>query len=215
MKIGFYGDSFCCEISNPHSLLKFYKTYIKKLQNHYDAEIVHLGVGGSSVWDVILNQFNVNDVPDVIVFCWTDADRLYHKNVRNMTLGSLTNKKIKDLTFTDLIYYNTITSAKQYFKYLHDFDKSKIEHLAALQYFDNNVLPLINSKIIHLWSFESVYQWKHGSAIDTPLIEFVKKETEGFETWAANHLDGDETNEKIFQMIKESIDGHHRHVLKN
>ena len=54
LTIGFYGDSFCCETSNPHSIAKGYDTYIEKLRNHHDAKITHLGYGGSSVWDVML-----------------------------------------------------------------------------------------------------------------------------------------------------------------
>lgn len=210
MRIGFYGDSFCCEISNPHSILKSYSTYIKKLQTYYSAEIINLGIGGSSVWDVILQQFDTNDVPDICIFCWTDPNRLYHKKIRNITLGSIENKKLKDLTFSDLLHYKTIAAAKEYFKHIHDFEKTQIEYLAALQYFDINVLTNIKSKIIHLWSFESAYQWKNGSSINIPLMEFVTGRNEGFDTWAANHIASEENNDKLFQMIKKEIDGQHR-----
>lgn len=210
MKIGFYGDSFCCEISNPHSILKSYDTYIKKLQKNYKAEIINLGVGGSSIWDVILQQFDKNKVPDVCIFCWTDHNRLYHKKVRNMTLGSIENKKIKDVTLDDILHFNTILAAKKYFTLLHDEEKSRIEQLAALQYFDLNVLSNIDTTIVHLWSFDPVYKWQNGTTIDTPLINFVKPNQKGFETWAANHLGGDETNEKVFQIIRTMIDDHHQ-----
>lgn len=208
MKIGFYGDSFCCEISNPHSILAGYETYIKKIKDHYDAEIVHLGTGGSSVWDVILQQFNADDVPEICIFCWTDPYRLYNKNVRNITYGSLKNKKIKDYKLSDLIYYRTISAAKKYFEYLYDSEKSQIEYQAALQYFDNNILKNVKSKIIHLWSFEKKYVWNNGINTDIPLNSFVTGST-----LAANHLDGEEINEQVFQMIKEFIDDHRRPSL--
>lgn len=201
MKIGFYGDSFCCEISNPHSILKGYDTYIKKLQNYYNAEIVHLGVGGSSVWDLILNQFDSNNIPDICIFCWTDPNRLYHKNVRNITYSNLKNKKIKDYKLTDLFYYNTISAAKKYFDYLHDYEKARIEYQAALQYFDKNILNNVTNRVIHLWSFENSYQWSTGIVINDPLCSLVSGST-----LAANHLDGDDVNEQVFQIIKSAID---------
>lgn len=205
MNIGFYGDSFCCEISNPHSIVKGYDTYIKKIKQHYDANITSLGVGGSSVWDVILQQFKSESTPEVCIFCWTDPNRIYNKNVRNITYGSVTDKKLKDYKLSDLIYYKTISAAKQYFKYLHDYDKSQLEYAAALEYFDNNVLTHVNSTLIHLYSFEKTYTWKNGITVNTPLNSFVEGSS-----LAANHLDGDDSNEKVFQLIKNTIDGHHR-----
>lgn len=201
MKIGFYGDSFCCEISNPHSLLKGYDTYIKKIKNYYSASIVHLGVGGSSVWDIILNQFTLEDIPDICIFCWTDYNRIYNKKLRNLTLNSVKDKPLKDYSIKDLIYLRTITAAKEYFNHLHDFEKARIENIAAMQYFDLNVLSKVESKIIHLWSFEQQYTWQYGITINTPLINFVLEKT----SWAANHLDGDDCNEKVFQIIRTAL----------
>lgn len=205
MKIGFYGDSFCCEVSNPHSLVKGYDTYIKKLKKHYDADIVHLGVGGSSIWDVILQQFNTDDVPDVCIFVWTDYNRIYNKNLRNLTMASLENKIWKDYSLQDISHRKIINAAKEYFKHLYDFDKARIESLAAMQYFDITILSTVNSKIVHLWSFEEQYRWKYGTVIDTPLNNFVQKNQKGFDTWAANHISGDAENENIFRLIKEII----------
>jgi hypothetical protein len=206
MRIGFYGDSFCCEVSNPHSIAKRYDTYIKKLKNHYNAEITSLGQGGSSVWDVILKQFNRHNIPDVCIFSWTDYNRLYHDKIRNLTKGSVENKKWKDYSLSDIFYRNTINAAKEYFKHLHDYEKAKIEQQAALQYFDLNVLNKIDSKIIHLWSFEKTYSWKHGVEIETPLFDFVEKDAAGFATWAANHIAGDDANQQVFELIRSSLD---------
>jgi hypothetical protein len=205
MKIGFYGDSFCCEVTNPHSLVKGYDTYIKKLKNHFDADIVHLGVGGSSIWDVILQQFTIDNAPDVCIFVWTDPSRLYNKNLRNLTMTSLENKIWKDYSLKDITYRRTINAAKEYFKHLYDYDKARIESIAAMQYFDTNVLSIVNSKIVHLWSFEEQYRWKHGTIIDTPLNSFVQKDQQGLDLWAANHINGDAQNENVFHLIKEII----------
>jgi len=68
MKIGFFGDSFCMEESNPHSWFLNYETYIRKIKNNYKADIVNLGRPGSSYWDTILDQFTSVDTPDVMYF---------------------------------------------------------------------------------------------------------------------------------------------------
>jgi hypothetical protein len=205
MRIGFYGDSFCCEVSNPHSIAKGYDTYIKKLKNHFNAEIINLGEGGSSVWDVILKQFNKHDIPDVCIFCWTDFNRIYHSKIRNLTQGSLENKKWKDYSFMDIFHRSTINAAKEYFKHLHDYEKASIEQKAALQYFDFNVLSEVNSTIIHLWSFEKTYSWKQGIELTKPLIDYVEHNAKGFETWAANHIAGEENNQAVFESLRDSI----------
>lgn len=205
MKIGFYGDSFCCEVNNPHTVLKGYDTYIKKLKNYYGAEIVHLGVGGSSVWDVILDQFTLDNIPDVCIFCWTDYNRIYNKKLRNLTLGSVSNKPLKDYSVNDLLHRKTINAAKEYFTHLHDYDKARIENIAAMQYFDLNVLSKVESKIIHMWSFEQQYNWQNGITINQPLINFVQQNPEGIDSWAANHLNGNERNEQVFQLIRDVL----------
>lgn len=201
MKIGFYGDSFCCEESNPHSILKGYTTYISKLKKELNAEVVHLGVGGSSVWDIVLQQFDVNDVPDICIFCWTDSSRLYNKKVRNITYGSIKDKKIKDLTITEMFNRNIMKSAKMYYENLFDSSKHDLEYAALLYYFDQTVLSKIKSKIVHVWSFENKHEWANGINIKTPLINF----TDGND-FAANHINGDTANDNVCKLIMSSLD---------
>lgn len=197
MKIGFYGDSFCCEIKNHHSIIHGYHTYIAQVKKHFKADIVHLGVGGSSVWDVIINQFDVNNIPDVCIFAWTDHARLYNKKVRNITLGSIQNKKLKDITFSELFNKSTIVAAKHYYDYLFDPIKSELEYKSALCYFDSEILSKIRkkTKIIHMWSFEKNHEWKTGIEIKTPLITFAANGSE------ANHIGGKDNNQKVFDML--------------
>ena len=52
-----------------------------------------------------------------------------------------------------------------------------------------------------MWSFKKTYNWKHGVEIETPLYNFVNKDANGFETWAANHIGGDKNNQDIFELI--------------
>lgn len=203
MKIGFFGDSFCEEISNPHSFLHGYETYISLLKKHYDAEIVNLGHGGCSVWDVILNQFSLfeKDLPDVTIFVWTDVSRLYHKTVRNLTYSSVNERKLLKTSVEELLNPKVIKSAKLYFDHLYNSEKSELEYKSLLYYFDNEVLSRIidKTKIIHCWSFEKKYNWKNGIELSIPLITFADQ------SMAANHINGNR-NLEVFNLIKNLID---------
>jgi hypothetical protein len=215
MKIGFFGDSFCMEFSNIHSEKYQYDTYITMLKNHYSADIVNLGEGGSSVWDVIINQFPtfVDDLPDVCIFCWTDSNRLFHRTFRSLTEGSVLHLKEKDINEDHRKQKDVFNAAKQYFLKLHDREKSKIEAISALHYFDDYFLKNVfhKTKIIHLWSFEKYYDWQHGIVVDTPLISFTQLDNEHpQEDWAPNHLGDQNKNQKVFRLIRDTIDAHHQ-----
>jgi len=211
MRIGFYGDSFCHEIENPHSRLYKYNTYIKLLKQYYDAEIINLGVGGSGYWDIILSQFNLNNLPDVAIFCWSDFDRLYHPSVRNITRSTALQKGFKNyldrLCGGTFLNFNVWKAAKLYFKHLSDHNKNYKECQAALFYFDEKVLSKTNTKIIHMWSFEhtvGIHDWKNGSTIMPALSNFAFEGN--WTSYDANHLGNQEKNNQIFELIKEEID---------
>ena len=84
--IGFFGDSFCAEVSNQHSESNGYKTYIEKLISHYNADLVNLGVPGCSVWDTTLIQFKPfeKNPPDICIFSWTGGGGLFHRTQRDL-----------------------------------------------------------------------------------------------------------------------------------
>ena len=215
MKIGFFGDSFCMEFSNVHSKKYQYDTYITMLKNHYSADIVNLGEGGSSVWDIIINQFptTIENLPDICIFCWTDSNRLFHRTFRSLTEGSVLNLKEKDITEDHKKQKDIFEAAKHYFLKLHDHEKARLELIAALHYFDDHVLEKISNKttIIHLWSFEKYYNWKNGSNIQYPLIEIARlKNQHPQEDLSPNHLGDQNKNQKVFQMIRKVIDDLHR-----
>lgn len=202
MKIGFYGDSFCEEISNPYSLFMGYDTYISKLKKHFSADIINLGKGGTSFWDVILNQFNTDNVPDICIFCWTNYNRLYHPVVKNLTYNSVTNLKIKDIKLTNITHYPTIKAGQAYFKHIHDPKKSKEEMISALYRFDREVLEnLQGTKILHMWCFENIYHWKNGTVLPIVLSDLVGDGSQH----APNHLDGSVRNANLASMILDSI----------
>ena len=110
MRIGFFGDSFVYELSNPHSWYYNYVTYLKLIKDHYNAEVVNLGVGGSSYWDSIIKQFppHENNLPDVCVFCWTDSGRVYHPTVRNLGSWLLNKHDWKDTHYKHLLIIKSI-----------------------------------------------------------------------------------------------------------
>jgi hypothetical protein len=209
MKIGFFGDSFCSEISNLHSIGR-YETYIKKIKNHYDATVVNLGVNGSSCWDTILKQFDPfkDSLPDVCIFVWTEPNRLYHPSIRSISYGATQHQKIKHgIPGTD--YYNTWKAAEQYYKYLHDPAKAQLENLAVLYYFDKIILPQYKSKFIHMWSFNPVYDWTSGTEIKTPLYSIIADKDEGFKfDLTPNHIAGDDKNNIIADWLISAIDNY-------
>jgi len=206
MKIGFYGDSFCSEISNLHSYTNEYKTYIKQVKDHYDAKITHLGVVGSSYWDVILRQLNKSDLPDVCVFVWTDPNRLYHPTIHSITSGSATSQKIKH-GFPGTTRYKTWKAADQYYTYLHNTEKARIENVSAFYYFDKEVLAKLQTKILHLWSFETIYQWQTGVNISTPLYNLIAEKDNSFSfDFTPNHIPGNQKNKIIADWIIKAID---------
>lgn len=161
--IGFFGDSFCEHLTSPK-----YKTYIELLSEHYQAEVVNLGMGGSSVWDLLIMQLNPlinnNTIPDVTVICWTIPARLFHRTCRSIHLSkALAGYDKKKEEWFAKTYPNTPNwfskeiwdAAQQYFTVLRDQEKEELEYLAAIRFIDQTVLSKIQhkTKIINLWSF--------------------------------------------------------------
>lgn len=225
--IGFFGDSFCTDFKNDHSQTNGYKTYIEKLSTHYNAEIVNLGQPGCSVWDIILLQFKPfeENPPDICVFCWTGGGGLFHREKRDLHFPRI----MFDETQTDLI-----KSAKKYFFHFFDNEKANLEVSSLLMYFDETVLSKIykKTKIVHTWSVGKIpypmkvtrddpynyytdyhHSWKHGKELrpalmsesyeghfDRPIIDVLKMDQR------ANHISGEEFNQRVFEKIKKLID---------
>jgi hypothetical protein len=197
MKIGFYGDSFCSDLESNAD----YKTYIKKIVDYYNAEVVHLGIGGSSVWDLIINQFpkEQKDIPDVCIICWTSPWRFFHRTDRSLTYANFETKLDKEL----------VNACKQYTIHLLDLEKCILEHKAAMIYFDHEILSNVKSKVIHLWGFGNnfemkdypgVYKFKNGIDDGISLRELAD-----FKNKVPNHIYGEESNQKIFELIRTHI----------
>jgi hypothetical protein len=235
MRIGFYGDSFCSDKFTINSIAdKFsteYKTYIALLENYYNADITHLGYGGSSHWDLIINQFLKDEasLPDICIFCWTDTNRLYHKTVRGIREREAleySSTKFKVVpTYSFGLHTDTWKAAEQYYKYLYDSEKTKLEYKASLHYFDNVLLAKHpDKKFIHLWSFgepvtvydnytdtwaadniQYLHQWNHGVEIRPSLMSIATRKEYNYYN-APNHVPGKENNILIFEKIKDAIE---------
>lgn len=209
MKIGFFGDSFCAvDVAKPGQHETEYETYITKLRKHYTAEIVNLGVSGSSIYDLMLLQvtpfIDTKNYPDVCIFVWTDYGRLFnrkHRGLNTFSIGSLDENNF------------VAKAAKQYYSYLFDWELSQFQYVAALQYFDLNVLSNFpkSTKIIHIWGFEKLHNWKHGIEVPNILIKLAKegREINEIADWAPNHIDGNDKNNILFEQIKTEIDNYY------
>ena len=223
--IGFFGDSFCSEVRNHHSMWYGYTTYMKQLADHYDATVVNVGHGGSSIWDTLLLQLNPfiqnNNVPDICVFVWTVPGRLFNREIRRLNNSDIYGK------FFSPFKQNIVKAAKTFYDYLYDREKENIEYLAVLRYIDQEVLSLLptTTKIVHLWtagetndwSLEGirpantsyVHTWVHGSEIRPSLLSLSVYDNDISilsTDHRANHLDGEFKNRLLFNWIKLAID---------
>jgi hypothetical protein len=227
MQIGFYGDSFCKDNFHPK-----YETYISLLKKHYNADITHLGYGGSSHWDLIINQFQKDEhaLPDVCIFVWTSHDRFYNKVVRGIRSSESLNyskTRFKILpTYSYGLHRDIWKAAEQYYKHLYDENKVRLEYKSSLHYFDNVILEAHkHTKFIHLWSFGDwikaynkandrwapnnltyMHTWKNGVEIRPSLMSIATRVEIDYD--APNHIPGKENNIFIFEKIKEAIEGY-------
>lgn len=223
MKIGFFGDSFCAEMRNQHSILHRYSSYIKLIKDHYHADIVNLGVGGSSCWDVILQQFPKfkDNLPDVCVFVWTDWNRLYHPKVRNIGNWVLIPKILNEFSPSRFLYSKYYKLAQDYYKEFYDDHKALQERTAALYHFDKTVLEPIMSKtkIIHCWSFVENNKFRFSSGMECApalkLFSMHNMPANHDDSFCANHIYGKENNKLLSQMIIQAIDQHQNGLVKH
>lgn len=203
MTIGFFGDSFCRDIANDHSINNNYNTYLEKVASHFGATITNTGIGGSGVWDLVLIQFEEQvkkGLPDVCVFVWTEPHRIFHRTERNINLRS-----------TERSNTTVHNAAKQYYRHLHDWQKHYLECKALFYYFDREILPQYkDTKFIHMWSFGEdptetnpertyIYNWQTGVEIRPALEMFSYPIPE--HDLRANHIEGDKNNQTVANWI--------------
>ena len=226
--IGFFGDSYCAEARNHHSIWNKYETYLSKLAKYYNATIVNQGHGGTSVWDTLLLQLqpfiDSNTVPDICVFVWTIPGRLFHRKVRRLNRADTFNPKLH--TFNPF-KHKVWNAAKEYYTHLQDWEKEKIEYIAILRYIDQVVLAQLpaTTKIIHLWAtgntpkgwskegvhpanIEYLHTWNTGTEIRPSLVTLSLYDADIStldSDHRANHLDGEFKNNLVAEWIKEAV----------
>ena len=197
--IGFFGDSFCADMKSED-----YETYIMKLVKRNRLIVTSLGYRGSSIWDTMLLQFlpliNNSKVPDILVFVWTDETRLFHRQFRDITIGTFRGEKTEDI-------YRV---ADEYYKNFLDLELMQFQYASALKYFDSEILSklLPDKKIIHLrsysmpWLQKYNFKWKHGVEVKQEL----KLLTDPDNYMAANHIYGEENNQILFERIQNALE---------
>ncbi len=140
--IGFFGDSFCANSTSEHS-------WCIKLANKLDCgTITHWGVGGTSVFYMLLNfqrLLHENKLPRHIIISYTEPDRIYHPDVLLPAWAS------DQTSETELEL-----AADMYRKHLDFKDLNAFQYQSCVQWFDQNILSKLVSqhKIIQMFSFE-------------------------------------------------------------
>ena len=223
--IGFFGDSFCMFYQNDHSIEHNYDTYIKQVADHNNqsmTDILNYGHGGSSYWDTILVQFKpfIDNPPDICIFVWTEPHRrIFHRKCRTLWEARIKDNKL-------------LAIWKLFQKNFFDKEKSDMEYISALHYFDTEVLSkLKNIKIIHLWGFGSFdnysinsneynnslsypYKFKTGVEIRPALLSFsytrdIKEKLYDYMYIPhPNHIAGKEANDKVSNLIIDAIENY-------
>ena len=156
--IGFFGDSFCAS-TNADS-------WCVVLSKKLGLDIIHWGIGGASIWNTILQFNRLTTKPNIIVFCWTEPNRLYHPRLPLTPNGvpiAGEDPKLFD-------------AAKTYYKYLQNDDKDKLAYQYALQWFDQHELKKFadKHKIVQMWSFfpESI-KLHTGKIVNESMVRFA------------------------------------------
>ena len=156
--IGYFGDSFCASRESD--------SWCVLLAKKLGLDTKHWGTGGASIWNTMLEFNNMRKKPDVIVFCWTTPNRLYHHSL------PLTPNAVP-IPGED---HNIFDAAESYYKYLQNDEKDMLAYRYALQWFDQNELKQYKSthKIIHMWSFfpEDI-TLQSGNTLGEGMIQFA------------------------------------------
>lgn len=147
MKIVGFGDSFI-------TANDFDFSYTNLIGKHFNTTFEHYGFSGSGAWDAYfqLNKYLKNNPePDVVLCVWSAAGRLYHPNVRDICYNSAVLNPVEPKTPA---HKPVLEAAKTYYEYLHDSNKTDMEHKCLYHWIDTVLVPQYpNTKFIHMWGF--------------------------------------------------------------
>ena len=227
-KIGFYGDSFVETWRHDDGPKNGLKTWPKIVAEKFDLDIVHSGKGGTSYWDIPLQQFSLDNVPDILIFCWTSSSRLYNKDRIQLmpnpreSLFQLGPKTLDGVTIAKMD-----SAARGYYKYIHDEKKEIAEYKACLYWFDETILSQVplDRKIIHLWSFGHdkhdtklsgkyhphnltyMHNWKHGCEIRPSCMSVALMDGANFHDVdkSENHMNTQAKHDLMASFVMHSL----------
>jgi len=169
--IGFFGDSFCASRKSD--------SWCVILAEALGLDITHWGTGGASIWKTMMQFNSVIHKPDIIVFCWTETTRLFHRRL------PLTPNAVPIPGEDPKVF----EASSMYYKYLQDDDKDVLAGRYALQWFDQKELKQYerDHKIVQAWSFRTEGVALHtGRIIDQEMVKFA---------WGGDTPDSDYKND--------------------
>jgi len=202
-KLGFFGDSFC-ESRESHS-------WCVLLAEKLAHQVTHWGRGGASVWNTFMEfeaLLEQEQLPDTMVFCWTEPYRLYHPSVP-LAKGAVPYPGPDQ---------NLFKAADMYYVYLQDYRKDELAYRYALQWFDQEVLSKVtDKKIIQTWSMrpfelsgvECDLKLNTGTFINESMLEFAWRGQKPspdfkFDITLANHMTKQQNQQwadKVYDFI--------------
>lgn len=217
--IGYFGDSFCAHRTER---IGSWPTYMQILEQQLGLTTQHTGVDGSSVGDLVLNQFmplaHSHQLPDISVFFWTNHSRLFHRTKRGINIRSCADPQGDPI----------LEAARDYYTHLWDGDYSLLEYTSIIKHFDRDILPQVAhaTQIVHLWCFGEpqhmsrdnslveqqfrqgnvvyVHDFVTGREIRPPMMTIALTDTDWqsvVETQWANHFNTADKNQQVADLI--------------
>ncbi len=189
--INFCGDSYC------NFDKKSKVTWCAQLADKLDVEIIGTGWGGTA-YEYAIKSFNPN--ADITVFCWTESNRLYHKDyIINYKSGARyfrTWKPHEMLSLMGEMFYRSLYNEKY-------FDELQYR---SLYWFDHEVLAKYKGIIVHNFCFKNTYTFKNG--ITSPIILHSKHDPIEGDNHGMCHMSIEDNKmyaEYVYNLIKDNF----------
>ena len=190
-KINFCGDSYCSGMSE--------FSWVTLLLKYYNAKVMNLGFEGAC-HEIAIETFD--PAADITIFVWTDSNRLMNRRRYPLNYSSARRGTFKK---EGRIYQ----AALAYYEWLHDPVYANKRQARDLYWFDNEILSKYDKPLIHLWSFDKTYTFRHGVEFTLPLKNMYKyiDIAENTGKMHTNHMSVADNN-SLFHLIKDAIDSH-------
>jgi hypothetical protein len=174
MKIVGFGDSFILRLQQGNPLIP--QVYEGILRSKYNADVDFRGVSGTGPWSAFFNFLDYmknESVPDVVIFVWSDINRLYN-NFMPVLNESIANRKVTDTTDINNPVYK---AAINYYKHFALTEKPDIEMSALMNMYDHMVLDFPSVKFINLHVFSQVplNKWEIYDSVNFKDIKYFHR----------------------------------------